>query len=56
VVRAAGAGDPVVESKICIGTNPPPGGNELIFLAAGWDRLVGWTSATVGTVILARLS
>ena len=24
--------DPVVESAICIGTNPPPGGNELIFL------------------------
>jgi hypothetical protein len=24
--------DPVVESAICIGQNPPPGGNELIFL------------------------
>jgi hypothetical protein len=24
--------DPVVESEICIGQNPPPGGNELIFL------------------------
>jgi len=24
--------DPVVESAICIGKNPPPGGNELIFL------------------------
>src|SRR5215217_576122 len=24
--------DPVLESAICIGTNPPPGGNELIFL------------------------
>jgi hypothetical protein len=24
--------DPVVESAICIGTEPPPGGNELIFL------------------------
>ena len=24
--------DPVVESMICIGQNPPPGGNELIFL------------------------
>jgi hypothetical protein len=24
--------DPVVESQICIGQNPPPGGNELIFL------------------------
>jgi len=24
--------DPVVESEFCIGKNPPPGGNELIFL------------------------
>ena len=24
--------DPVLESAICIGENPPPGGNELIFL------------------------
>jgi hypothetical protein len=24
--------DPVVESMLCIGQNPPPGGNELIFL------------------------
>src|SRR5688572_28871946 len=24
--------DPVLESVICIGRNPPPGGNELIFL------------------------
>jgi hypothetical protein len=24
--------DPVLESAICIGKNPPPGGNELIFL------------------------
>jgi hypothetical protein len=24
--------DPVLESMICIGQNPPPGGNELIFL------------------------
>lgn len=24
--------DPVVESAVCIGQNPPPGGNELIFL------------------------
>ena len=24
--------DPVVESAICLGQNPPPGGNELIFL------------------------
>jgi hypothetical protein len=30
--------DPVLESAICIGQNPPPGGNELIFL--GRYRLV----------------
>jgi hypothetical protein len=30
--------DPVLESMICIGDNPPPGGNELIFL--GRYRLV----------------
>jgi hypothetical protein len=24
--------DPVLESEVCIGQNPPPGGNELIFL------------------------
>ena len=24
--------DPVLESAICVGQNPPPGGNELIFL------------------------
>jgi hypothetical protein len=24
--------DPVLESQICVGQNPPPGGNELIFL------------------------
>ena len=24
--------DPVLESQLCIGQNPPPGGNELIFL------------------------
>ena len=34
----AGAVDPVVESAICIGQDPPPGGNELIFL--GRYRLV----------------
>jgi hypothetical protein len=28
--------DPVLESAICIGTNPPPGGNELIFLGRHW--------------------
>jgi hypothetical protein len=36
--------DPVVESAICIGKNPPPGGNELIFL--GRYRLV--SSAPAG--------
>jgi len=24
--------DPVLESEVCVGKNPPPGGNELIFL------------------------
>ena len=28
--------DPVLESMICIGQNPPPGGNELIFLGRYW--------------------
>lgn len=28
--------DPVLESEICIGQNPPPGGNELIFLGRYW--------------------
>jgi hypothetical protein len=28
--------DPVLESLICIGQNPPPGGNELIFLGRYW--------------------
>jgi hypothetical protein len=28
--------DPVLESAICIGQNPPPGGNELIFLGRYW--------------------
>jgi hypothetical protein len=36
--------DPVLESAICIGRNPPPGGNELIFL--GRYRLV--SSAPAG--------
>jgi hypothetical protein len=36
--------DPVLESAICIGQNPPPGGNELIFL--GRYRLV--SSAPAG--------
>jgi hypothetical protein len=36
--------DPVLESMICIGQNPPPGGNELIFL--GRYRLV--SSAPAG--------
>src|SRR5512132_30532 len=29
--------DPVLESMLCIGQNPPPGGNELIFLGTS-DR------------------
>jgi hypothetical protein len=28
--------DPVLESAICIGQNPPPGGNKLIFLGRYW--------------------
>ena len=28
--------DPVLESAICAGQNPPPGGNELIFLGRYW--------------------
>jgi hypothetical protein len=28
--------DPVLESAVCIGQNPPPGGNELIFLGRYW--------------------
>ena len=28
--------DPVLESAICIGQNPPPGGKELIFLGRYW--------------------
>jgi hypothetical protein len=28
--------DPVLESMICIGEEPPPGGNELIFLGRYW--------------------
>jgi hypothetical protein len=28
--------DPVLESAICIGQNPPPGGSELIFLGRYW--------------------
>jgi hypothetical protein len=35
--------DPVLESQICIGQNPPPGGNELIFL--GRFRLVSGSPA-----------
>jgi hypothetical protein len=35
--------DPVVESAICIGQNPPPGGSELIFL--GRYRLTSGTPA-----------
>ena len=36
--------DPVLESAICIGQNPPPGGNELIFLG----RYRPMTSAPAG--------
>ena len=36
--------DPVLESAICIGQNPPPGGNELIFLG----RYRPTTSAPAG--------
>ena len=36
--------DPVLESAICIGQNPPPGGNELIFLG----RYQTTTSAPAG--------
>jgi hypothetical protein len=28
--------DPVLESAVCIGQEPPPGGNELIFLGRYW--------------------
>jgi hypothetical protein len=28
--------NPVLESAVCIGKNPPPGGNELIFLGRYW--------------------
>jgi hypothetical protein len=28
--------DPVLESAVCIGQNPPPGGDELIFLGRYW--------------------
>jgi hypothetical protein len=36
--------DPILESAVCIGQNPPPGGNELIFLGRYWPA----TSAPAG--------
>ena len=39
--------DPVLESQICIGENPPPGGNELIFL--GRYRLTSEAPAMLPT-------
>jgi hypothetical protein len=39
--------DPVLESEICIGENPPPGGNELIFL--GRYRLTSEAPAMLPT-------
>jgi hypothetical protein len=36
--------DPILESAFCIGQNPPPGGNELIFLG----RYRPTTSAPAG--------
>ena len=49
--------DPVLESMICIGQNPPPGGNELIFL--GRYRLTssapaGIPSTCAGTTPVCR--
>jgi hypothetical protein len=39
--------DPVLESQICLGQNPPPGGNELIFL--GRYRLIAGSPALFPT-------
>ena len=39
--------DPVLESQICIGQEPPPGGNELIFL--GRYRLISGSPAVFPT-------
>jgi hypothetical protein len=44
--------DPVLESAICIGQNPPPGGNELIFL--GRYRLVSSAPALFPSTCPAR--
>ena len=44
--------DPVLESAICIGRNPPPGGNELIFL--GRYRFVSSAPARVRSTCPAR--
>ena len=42
--------DPVLESQICIGQNPPPGGNELIFLG----RYAVTSSAPAGLPLSCR--
>jgi hypothetical protein len=39
--------DPAVESAVCIGKNPPPGGNTLIFL--GRYRLTSGSPSSLGT-------
>ena len=44
--------DPVVESMICIGDEPPPGGSELIFM--GRYRLVGSAPAGFPSTCLTR--
>jgi hypothetical protein len=44
--------DPVLESAICIGQNPPPGGNELIFL--GRYRLTSSAPAGLPATCAAR--
>jgi hypothetical protein len=44
--------DPVLESQICLGQNPPPGGNELIFL--GRYRLISGAPAGFPTTCPAR--
>jgi hypothetical protein len=44
--------DPVLESAICIGQNPPPGGNELIFL--GRYRLMSSAPAGFPSMCPAR--
>jgi hypothetical protein len=44
--------DPVLESQICIGQDPPPGGNELIFL--GRYRLTSEAPAMLPTACRAQ--